>query len=235
MPGTGIHGVVRVGGFPSPPRAQSGPELARPLLRPARGQGSLRRHRRSALSRLRGIRTEAARGGPHCSSVFSKDMLTEAAESPAPALPVSGRRYPPAIATGRTSSMLHRHRPAWIPGLRTRRAVACLRCAGRSGRRVRSGHRRPRGRHRHAFWSRAACPRRGLRHGPIRRGFRASLRDRSHHDPAMRLGSMPMWTREQARQPREELFACESPFGVVRTRAQAFRSHPGALGWKPLW
>jgi hypothetical protein len=130
-----------------------------------------------------------------------------------PALPV-GRPRQTAPASGRTCARQHRHRPASIPGRRKRREAACRRCAGRSGRRVRSDHRRRRGRRR-AFWSRAFRLRRGPDPGPTRRGFRASLRDRNHHDLAMNPGSMPMSTGGQARQPREELFACESPLGVV--------------------
>jgi cytochrome c553 len=133
-----------------------------------------------------------------------------------PALPV-GRPRQTAPASGRTCARQHRHRPASTPGRRRRREAACRRCAGRSGRRVRSAHhRRHRGRGRHAFWSRAFRLRRGPDPGPTRRGFRASLRDRNHHDLAMNPGSMPMSTGGQARQPREELFACESPLGVVR-------------------
>jgi hypothetical protein len=151
-------------------------------------------------------------------------MSTEAAENRAPAFLRVGQPFQTASAICRTSARRHPRKPAWIPDRRRRREAACLRCAGRTERRVRSEHRRHRhrGRHRRAFWSRAVYPGRGLHPGPIHRGFRASLRDRSHHDLAMKLGSTPMSTGERVQQPREELFACESPFGVVRRRAQAF-------------
>ena len=169
----------------------------------------MRRHRHSTLSRLRRISTRAVRVRPHCSN-FVQDWSTEAAANRAPVLP-AGPPFQTAPAIGRTSSMLHPRRLAWIRGFRTRREAACRRCAGRSGRRVRNGHRRPHGRHRPAFWSRASCRHRGLRHGPTHRGFRATLRDRNHPDLAMRPGSMRMWTGEQVRRPTEELCACISP------------------------